>query len=160
MATMTKPKRASGRKTKSLPKSHKKSRRRPFVDLKSAKGVVRVAPVMLKAKLPLKHKPKPLPQGPSPYAKALDFLLDHTDYERIGVVRYNTTTFNLDRMRICLRAGNPHQKVKTAHVAGTKGKGSTCHMLATMLQFAGFKTGLYTSPHLMDCGAHPDQPGK
>jgi len=151
MATMTKPKRASGRKTKSLPKSHKKSGRRPFVDLKSAKGVVRVAPVMLKAKLPLKHKPKPLPQGPSPYAKALDFLLDHTDYERMRVVRYNTTTFNLDRMRNLLKGlGNPHQKVKTAHVAGTKGKGSTCHMLATMLQFAGFKTGLYTSPHLMD----------
>lgn len=85
------------------------------------------------------------------YTKAMDFLNGQTDYERMRVVRYNTTTFNLDRMRTLLKyLGNPHTKFKTAHIAGTKGKGSTCHMLAAMLQSAGFKTGLYTSPHLMD----------
>ena len=85
------------------------------------------------------------------YIKAVDFLLGHTDYERMRVVRYNTTTFNLDRMRTLLKhLGNPHLKFKTAHVAGTKGKGSTCHMLASMLQAGGYKTGLYTSPHLTD----------
>ena len=89
---------------------------------------------------------------PAPhYNKAVDFLLSHTDYERMRVVRYNTTTFSLDRMRLLLKhLGNPHTKFKTAHVAGTKGKGSTCHMLAAMLQAGGLKTGLYTSPHLLD----------
>jgi dihydrofolate synthase/folylpolyglutamate synthase len=85
------------------------------------------------------------------YTKALEFLASHTDYEKMRVVRYNTTTFNLDRMRTLLKhLGNPHTKFKTAHVAGTKGKGSTCHMLAAMLQAGGLKTGLYTSPHLID----------
>ncbi len=85
------------------------------------------------------------------YSKALDFLMSHTDYEKMRVVRYNTTTFNLERMRTLLKhLGNPHTKFKTAHVAGTKGKGSTCHMLAAMLQAGGLKTGLYTSPHLID----------
>jgi dihydrofolate synthase/folylpolyglutamate synthase len=54
-------------------------------------------------------------------------------------------------MRTLLKhLGNPHTKFKTAHVAGTKGKGSTCHMLAGMLQSGGLKTGLYTSPHILD----------
>src|SRR6185503_9994811 len=82
---------------------------------------------------------------------AVDFLMTHTDYEKMRVVRNNTTTFSLDRMRTLLKhLGNPHAKFKTAHVAGTKGKGSTCHMLASMLQSGGLKTGLYTSPHLID----------
>lgn len=46
--------------------------------------------------------------------------------------------------------GNPHQNLKFLHVAGTNGKGSTSHMLASVLQQAGYKTGLYTSPHLKD----------
>jgi dihydrofolate synthase/folylpolyglutamate synthase len=97
---------------------------------------------------------KPLPALPvenKAYSKAIDFLMGHTDYERMRVVRYNTTTFNLDRMRQLLEAlGNPHQSYKTIHIAGTKGKGSTCHMLAAMLRSAGFKVGLYTSPHLLN----------
>lgn len=85
------------------------------------------------------------------YKKAVEFLMSHTDYERMRVVRYNTTTFSLDRMRQLLEGlGNPHRNYKTVHIAGTKGKGSTCHMLAAMLQSAGFKVGLYTSPHLLD----------
>src|SRR4051812_9313805 len=85
------------------------------------------------------------------YEKAVEFLMSHTDYEKMRVVRYNTTTFNLDRMRTLLKhLGNPQTAFKTAHIAGTKGKGSTCHMLAGMLQAGGVKTGLYTSPHLVD----------
>src|SRR4051812_17892723 len=75
---------------------------------------------------------KVIPKTPVPvdlnarpaYTKAIDFLMSHTDYEKMRVVRYNTTTFNLDRMRTLLKhLGNPHTKFKTAHVAGTKGKG-------------------------------------
>ncbi len=46
--------------------------------------------------------------------------------------------------------GNPERKIKTIHIAGTNGKGSTSHMLAAVLQQCGYKTGLYTSPHLKD----------
>ena len=46
--------------------------------------------------------------------------------------------------------GNPHRKYKTVHIAGTNGKGSTAHTLAAVLQSAGYKVGLYTSPHLFD----------
>ena len=46
--------------------------------------------------------------------------------------------------------GNPHRKYKTIHIAGTNGKGSVSHMLAAILQGAGYKTGLFTSPHLVD----------
>lgn len=87
----------------------------------------------------------------SQYTKAIEFLMSRTDYEKMRVVRYNTTTFSLDRMRALLKhLGNPHTKFKTVHVAGTKGKGSTCTMLAAMLQAGGLKTGLYTSPHILD----------
>ncbi len=52
--------------------------------------------------------------------------------------------------KFCTILGNPHQKFKSIHVGGTNGKGSTSHMLAAILQTAGYKTGLYTSPHLKD----------
>ena len=59
------------------------------------------------------------------------------------------TTFNLDRMHALLKGlGNPHKKLRAVHIAGTKGKGSTATMLARMLEANGFKTGLYTSPHV------------
>lgn len=53
-------------------------------------------------------------------------------------------------IRFCQLLGNPQNKFKTIHVGGTNGKGSTSHMLAAILQTAGYKTGLYTSPHLKD----------
>jgi len=56
-----------------------------------------------------------------------------------------TNTFEL-----CKRLGNPQHEFKSVHIAGTNGKGSTSHMLAAILQIAGYKTGLYTSPHLKD----------
>src|SRR3954453_12594417 len=57
----------------------------------------------------------------------------------------------LDRMRALLhRLGDPHEQLKTVHVAGSKGKGSTCAMLASVLRHAGYRVGLFTSPHLTD----------
>ena len=53
-------------------------------------------------------------------------------------------------IKFCQELGNPHEKFKSVHVGGTNGKGSTSHMLAAILQKAGYKTGLYTSPHLRD----------
>ncbi len=85
------------------------------------------------------------------YASALAFLNDRTDYEKMVRVGYNHTNFNLSRMlRILAGLGNPHKDLKTVHIAGTKGKGSTCHMVASMLQNSGYRTGLYTSPHILD----------
>ncbi len=85
------------------------------------------------------------------YAKALRYLSSLTDYERLRIVRYNDQHFSLDRMRTLLkRLGNPQDSFRSIHVAGTKGKGSTCAMIASMLQANGYKVGLYTSPHLLD----------
>jgi dihydrofolate synthase / folylpolyglutamate synthase len=87
----------------------------------------------------------------SSYGKALKFLATLSDYEHRRIVRYTPENFNLDRMRQLLkRLGDPHGKFRTVHVAGTKGKGSTCTMIAAMVQANGYKTGLYTSPHLND----------
>src|SRR5262245_43970996 len=85
------------------------------------------------------------------YRAALNFLNSQTNYEKMLRVGYNHTNFNLTRMLKILEAiGNPHKKIRTIHVAGTKGKGSTCHMLAAMVQNCGYRTGLYTSPHVVD----------
>jgi len=89
--------------------------------------------------------------GINNYQTALRWLYNHTDYERMRIVPYNTRTFNLERMRKLLGfLGNPHQELKCVQVAGTKGKGSTCAMLASMLQACGYTVGMYTSPHLVD----------
>jgi dihydrofolate synthase/folylpolyglutamate synthase len=81
----------------------------------------------------------------------LRFLASLSDYERLRIVRYNSQNFDLDRMRALLKKlGNPHDHFKSVHVAGTKGKGSTCAMIAAMLQASGFKVGVYSSPHLID----------
>lgn len=83
------------------------------------------------------------------YEQALRYLFDATDYERQQKLRYNVTTFDLDRMNKLLKGlGNPHKKTKAIHIAGTKGKGSTATMLASMIQANGYKVGLYTSPHV------------
>ncbi len=85
------------------------------------------------------------------YDSALKYLYAQTDYEQMLRVRYNRDTFSLDRMRLLLKKlGNPHVKLRTVHIAGTKGKGSTATMLAEMLRSCGYKVGLYTSPHVCD----------
>jgi dihydrofolate synthase/folylpolyglutamate synthase len=85
------------------------------------------------------------------FSKSLRFLATLSDYERLRIVRYNSDNFNLDRMRTLLRKlGNPQDRFRSVHIAGTKGKGSTCAMIASMLQSAGYTVGLYSSPHLVD----------
>jgi len=85
------------------------------------------------------------------YDAALKYLFSQTDYEQMLRVRYNSDTFSLARMRSLLkRLGDPHKSLRCAHIAGTKGKGSTATMLAEMLRACGYKVGLYTSPHLVD----------
>lgn len=67
------------------------------------------------------------------------------------LVKYNKETFSLDRMNKLLDLlGNPQQHLQCVHIAGTKGKGSSCAMLASMLEANGYTAGLYTSPHLID----------
>ena len=69
-------------------------------------------------------------------------------YQRVGAAAYKADLNNT--IAICKALGNPEKKIKCVHVAGTNGKGSSSHMLAAVLQQAGYKTGLYTSPHLVD----------
>lgn len=83
------------------------------------------------------------------YAQGMKYLFEKTDYEKQQKLRYNVTTFDLNRMHKLLKAlGNPQTKTRMIHIAGTKGKGSTATMLARMLQANGYKVGLYTSPHV------------
>jgi dihydrofolate synthase/folylpolyglutamate synthase len=84
------------------------------------------------------------------YKEAINYLYARTNYETERALRYNVTTFNLDRMEKLLSlVGKPHKKIATAHIAGTKGKGSTATMLAKMLEANGYNVGLYTSPHVV-----------
>ena len=69
-------------------------------------------------------------------------------FSRIGAAAFKKDLTNT--ITLCEHLGNPHQKFRSIHVAGTNGKGSVSHMLASILQTAGYKTGLYTSPHLKD----------
>ena len=69
-------------------------------------------------------------------------------FSRVGAAAYKPDLTNT--IRLCEAIGNPQHQFKSIHVAGTNGKGSTSHMLSSILQTAGYKTGLYTSPHLVD----------
>ncbi|MCU0419924.1 MAG: bifunctional folylpolyglutamate synthase/dihydrofolate synthase [Cyclobacteriaceae bacterium] len=81
------------------------------------------------------------------YPQTLDYLYQSLPmFQRVGAVAYKKDLTNT--LALCQVLDNPHQKFKTIHVAGTNGKGSSSHMLAAILQSAGYKTGLYTSPHL------------
>lgn len=83
------------------------------------------------------------------YSTALEFLYERINYERTSQIPYCTAEFKLDRMHeFVRRLGDPQLRVPAVHIAGTKGKGSTAAMAAAILQRAGHRTGLYTSPHL------------
>lgn len=85
----------------------------------------------------------------SGYEAALAFLYGRINYERSAPPAYRVQNFKLERMRDLLdRLGQPQQSLPILHIAGTKGKGSTSSMLASILTAAGYRTGLYTSPHL------------
>ncbi len=83
------------------------------------------------------------------YTQALDFLYTNLPmYQRVGAIAYRKDLVNT--IKLCEVLGNPHMRFKSIHIAGTNGKGSTSHMLASILQSSGYKTGLYTSPHLKE----------
>lgn len=83
------------------------------------------------------------------YKQTLDWMfLQLPMYQNKGKVAFNSKMDGINSLAAHLN--NPHKKIKTIHVAGTNGKGSSSHMLASVLQEAGYKVGLYTSPHLKD----------
>ena len=83
------------------------------------------------------------------YKETLDWLFSQFPaYQKIGKSAYKADLSNI--ISLSHHLGNPHLKFKTIHVGGTNGKGSSSHMLASILQEAGYKVGLYTSPHLKD----------
>ena len=83
------------------------------------------------------------------YNLALDYLYSFVDYSLKHASELAKADFNLDRMRALMaELGNPESKYPIIHVAGTKGKGSVSALVASALQAAGYKTGLFTSPHL------------
>ena len=83
------------------------------------------------------------------YAEALNFLYSKLPmFTRVGAPAYKSGLGNI--VALCAALGNPEKKMRSIHVAGTNGKGSTSHILASILQEAGYKTGLFTSPHLKD----------
>ncbi|MEO6219037.1 MAG: folylpolyglutamate synthase/dihydrofolate synthase family protein [Ginsengibacter sp.] len=83
------------------------------------------------------------------YEQTLHYLYHKLPlYSNVGIRAYKADLKNT--IALCYYLGDPQNKIKTIHIAGTNGKGSTSHMLAAVLQGAGYKTGLYTSPHLKD----------
>ena len=85
----------------------------------------------------------------SSYAQALDYLYTNLPiFQRVGVSAYKEDLHNT--IALCRALGDPHHSFRSIHIAGTNGKGSTSHMLAAIYQAAGYKAGLYTSPHLKE----------
>jgi dihydrofolate synthase/folylpolyglutamate synthase len=83
------------------------------------------------------------------YLQTVDYLYSRLPmFTRVGASAFKKDLDNT--IALCNALGNPQNKYKTIHIGGTNGKGSTSHMLAAILQKAGYKTGLYTSPHLKD----------
>lgn len=83
------------------------------------------------------------------YRETLEYFYSQLPaYHRVGKAAYKSSLFNT--LELDNHLGHPHTKFRTIHVAGTNGKGSVSHMLASVLMEAGYKTGLYTSPHLKD----------
>ncbi len=101
----------------------------------------------------MKQQPSPVCGGLAPgsarYRAAWRFLHGRIDYERAHRIPYQSRLFKLERMEQLLeRIGGPHTSLPAIHVAGTKGKGSTAAMTAAILSASGYRTALFTSPHL------------
>ena len=85
------------------------------------------------------------------YQDTLDYLYGFIDYSLTRQTRYSPEMFDLGRMReFMAQIGNPQNDYPIIHVAGTKGKGSVSAICTSALQAAGYRVGLYTSPHLLD----------
>jgi dihydrofolate synthase/folylpolyglutamate synthase len=85
------------------------------------------------------------------YQETLDYLYSFTDYGNLRTYRYSAEAFDLGRMRALLAAlGDPQASFPSLHITGTKGKGSTSALCASVLGRAGYRTGFYSSPHLQD----------
>ena len=83
------------------------------------------------------------------YRQAEEYLLGFTDYEKSPGIAYTAANYDLRRMeRLLAPLGDPHKGITTVHIAGTKGKGSTAAMVTSALIAAGYRVGLFTSPHL------------
>jgi dihydrofolate synthase/folylpolyglutamate synthase len=83
------------------------------------------------------------------YRDALIYMYGFTDYEKRGFAAYAPEFYDLERVdRLLSLLGDPHRSFRAVHIAGTKGKGSTAAMIESVLRLAGYRTGLYTSPHL------------
>ena len=83
------------------------------------------------------------------YQRTVDYLFSRLPmFSKIGAAAFKKDLVNI--RKLCDFLGDPHTKFKSIHIAGTNGKGSVSHMLAAILQKAGYKTALYTSPHLKD----------
>jgi len=87
----------------------------------------------------------------SAYERALAFVFGRLNYERHPGQARSLRAFNLQRMvQLLDKLGNPQNQVPTVHIAGSKGKGSTASMVASIAEAAGYRTGLFTSPHLAE----------
>ncbi|MCM2302070.1 MAG: bifunctional folylpolyglutamate synthase/dihydrofolate synthase, partial [Flavobacteriaceae bacterium] len=83
------------------------------------------------------------------YQETLDWMFAQLPmFQRVGAVAFKKDLTNT--IALANHLGNPQHHFKSIHVGGTNGKGSTSHMLASVLMEAGYKVGLYTSPHLKD----------
>ena len=83
------------------------------------------------------------------YEQTINYLYEALPvFHRIGAKAFKADLSNT--LKLCEHLGNPQHKFKSIHIAGTNGKGSNSHYLAAILQSSGYKTGLYTSPHLKD----------
>ncbi len=83
------------------------------------------------------------------YPEALNYLLERLPmFQRVGAAAYRADLKNI--IRLCDVVGNPQKSLRCVHIAGTNGKGSVTHIIASVLQSAGYKTGIYASPHYKD----------
>jgi dihydrofolate synthase/folylpolyglutamate synthase len=83
------------------------------------------------------------------FRQSVNYIQGFTDYEVIPGIAYTAANYDLRRMeKLLYLRGNPHLEIRTVHIAGTKGKGSTAAMVTGILSAAGYRTGLFTSPHL------------